>query len=229
MLNHTTYHTRRSLAVFAAFLTLVSLLSPAVGAQEAGDWRLRHDDDGIRVSVRSVPGTRFRAYRAEITLSARLQTLAAIIDDVDLAEEWVHYTADAELIRRIDAQTTLVRFISDLPWPASDRDSVTLNRLSQDPDTLVVRYTIDSMPDEVPEDDRYVRVPALNGFWEITPRGDGTVDVVYSIQSDPGGSIPASIVNAGIVTQPFRTLQNLRELVDDPRYRNISVPGIREP
>ena len=219
---------RRFGRVIPFFLGLV-FVAGGVSAQEADEWLLRRDEDGIRVYVRSVPDTRFRAYRAETTLTARLQTLAAILTDIEAASEWIHFTARAELVQAIDSSTALVRFYSDLPWPAADRDSITMNRISQDPETRVVFLTIDSRPDEAPPSEEYIRIRAMNGYWELTPDGDGAIDVVYSLSSDPGGSVPAWLVNASIVEQPYRTLRNLRRLINDPRYRNATFPGIVEP
>lgn len=211
------------------FVLALLVVAGGVSAQTSDGWLLRRDEDGIRVYVRSVPDTRFRAYRAETTLTARLQTLAAVLSDVEAASEWIHFTARAELIRVIDSSSIVVRFYSDLPWPASDRDSVTINRISQDPESRMVLFTIDSIPDEAPESEDYIRIQAMNGYWELTPNGDGSVHVVYSLSSDPGGSVPAWLVNASIVEQPYRTLQNLRRMLEDPRYRNATVPGIVEP
>ena len=224
---------RRGAAYGAVMVLALALLLVAgagdVSAQESNDWILRRDKDGIRIYVRSVPDTRFHAYRAETTVSTRLQTLAAVLADVDAANEWIHFTARAELVQEIDSNTVVVRFYSDLPWPAADRDSVTINHMSQDPVTGAVLFTIDSRPDDAPQSDDYIRIQDINGYWELTPNGDGSIHVVYSLSSDPGGSVPAWLVNASIVEQPYRTLSNLRRMVEDPRYRYATFPGIVEP
>ncbi len=216
-------------AMITALSLVLLLASAGVSAEESEEWLLRRDEDGIRVYVRSVPDTRFRAYRAEMTVTTRMQTLAAILTDIDAAREWIHFTAEAELVQAIDPTTVVVRFYSDLPWPAADRDSVTLNRVSQDPETRAVRFTIDSRPDDAPQSEDYIRIRVMNGYWELTPNGDGSIHIVYSLSSDPGGSVPAWLVNASIVEQPYRTLRNLRRMIADPRYRDATFPGIVEP
>jgi hypothetical protein len=201
-------------------------------AQDAGpseEWRLRRSEDGIRIYVRDVEGSAFHAYRGEMTIDARLQTLAAVLDDVERSDEWLHYTEEGVLVERIDRETAVVSLLTDLPWPASDRDSVTLNRLSQDPETLTVRYSFESRPDALPEREDYIRIQDIRGYWELAPREDGNVDIVFATSSDPGGTVPAWLINLVITEQPFNSLQNLREIVEDPRYRNATMPGIREP
>lgn len=218
----------------AGIITSVLLWLPAglALAQDAGEgeeWRLRRSEDGIRIYVRDVEGSAFHAYRGEMTIDARLQTLAAVLDDVERSGEWLHYTEEGVLVERIDRETAVVSLLTDLPWPASDRDSVTLNRLSQDPETLTVRYSFESRPEALPEREDYIRIQDIRGYWELTPREDGSVDIVFTTSSDPGGTVPAWLINLVITEQPFNSLQNLREIVEDPRYRNATMPGIREP
>jgi len=220
---------------FMLWFLLGFLQATAVHADEAAgfstdaeNWRLRQNEDGIRIYVRDVPGTDFHAYRAEMTIEARLNTLAAVLDDVENADEWIHYTEKGILIERIDEQTAVVSLLTDLPWPAGDRDSVTINRLTQDSDTGVVRYTYSARPDAVSERDGYIRVDTLEGLWELTPTDEGTVEIEYYTLSDPGGSVPAWVINLVITQQPFNTLQNLREIVREPRYRNADVTGIED-
>ena len=54
--------------------------------------------------------------------------------------------------------------------------------LTQDPETLVVRIDVNAVDGKIPEDDDYVRIPRMNGFWSFTPLADGKVNVVYQGQ-----------------------------------------------
>ena len=200
-----------------------------VAQERDSSWQLQEQQDSIRVYVRDVPGSNFQAFRAETTIEARLQTLAAVLDDVEHADEWIHFTEKGIMIERIDRETAVVSLLTDLPWPASDRDSVTYNTLTQDPETLTVRYTFDARADAYPERDDYIRIQDISGYWELRPTVAGKVQVIYTTQSDPGGTVPAWLINLVITRQPLETIRNLREIVQQPRYSDAKMPGIREP
>jgi hypothetical protein len=58
-----------------------------------------------------------------------------------------------------------------------------------------------------------VRMPRLIGSYDLTPVEAGT-HVVYTVDSDPGGSLPAWLVRQASKDLPYFTLRNLQERVE---------------
>jgi hypothetical protein len=56
-------------------------------------------------------------------------------------------------------------------------------------------------------------MPVADGYWQLTELENGDIRVVLEQLSDPGGGIPAWLINMFIVQSPYKTLYNLREIV----------------
>jgi hypothetical protein len=57
-------------------------------------------------------------------------------------------------------------------------------------------------------------MPRLFGSYVLTPTGGGVTQVVYTVDSDPGGSLPAWLVRQAGKDLPYFTLKSLRERVE---------------
>jgi hypothetical protein len=49
------------------------------------------------------------------------------------------------------------------------------------------------------------------------------------VLSDPGGGLPAWLVNAVSISQPFNTLENLTKIVKDEKYSDAAFDFITLP
>jgi len=96
------------------------------------------------------------------------------------------------------------------PWPVSDRDVVLRSRRSDLPDGGIRLEFENTTTPEVPPVDGVVRMRRLVGSYALRPEGTGT-HVVYTLDSDPGGSLPGWLVRQASKDLPYYTLRNLRE------------------
>jgi len=55
-----------------------------------------------------------------------------------------------------------------------------------------------------------VRIPMSLAIWTVTTGSDNTVHLQYVLQLDPGGSVPAWILNAFCLKAPMETFTNLK-------------------
>jgi len=69
--------------------------------------------------------------------------------------------------------------------------------------------SLNPLPDFIAEDKNFVRIRKGSGFWELN-EDDDNVKVTYQFHGEPGGEIPAWLANSFVVSQPFKTLENLR-------------------
>jgi hypothetical protein len=60
--------------------------------------------------------------------------------------------------------------------------------------------------------DDYLRIEISQGSWIFKKIDDNRVEVIHQFMSDPGGNIPKWIVNMFIVSGPYKTLENLKEI-----------------
>jgi hypothetical protein len=76
----------------------------------------------------------------------------------------------------------------------SNRDYTMVVRRQRDGDSCRIRFeTTRELAPKTPEG--YVRIEKMHGGWDFEPKGDKT-KVTYTMHADPGGSVPAFLVNS---------------------------------
>jgi ribosome-associated toxin RatA of RatAB toxin-antitoxin module len=191
-------------------------------------WDLAKESNNIKVYTRSVEGSSFKEYKGVMQIDATLSSLVALVDDVPAYPKWIHACTKAKVLKGIGQKESFIYTVNDAPWPVSDRDAVTLNVISQNQATSVVTISISGVPDFIPLKPGLVRVERIKGFWQFSPLADGSVEVVYQVHNEPGGNLPTWLVNSVVVTQPFRTLMNMRERIKDSVYNEKYYEFIKE-
>lgn len=208
---------------FLAFLLAASA--------RASDWELALDRHEVRVWTRTIPGYPIRELRAETTVKSTLNGLVALLMDTDNAARWIYRTDRIDLLKRDDASGSfLIRVMTDFPWPLTDRDAVVEGRITQDAGTGVISVSSRAVTlNAYPAMEDFVRMPDMEGTWTFQPLGQGQVRVVMTMRADPGGNIPAAVINLIVHETPYRTLRELRKVIVEPRYQNARLPQIHEP
>ena len=181
----------------------------AASAVQAEDWKLAKDEDGIKVFLSEVPGSRYKAYRGVATMKADIAVLRALQEDVTGSCAWIHECKEQKLLKSEGAQSwTYTRF--NTPWPVTPRDSVLHVTSEVAADGSVTRI-LEGVPKYLPESDGYVRVTQVQGFWKLLPKAGGEVEVTYQVHTEPGGSVPSWLANSFVVDAPFNTLKAMRQ------------------
>ncbi len=192
------------------------------------DWTLKRDKDGIRVYSRASEHSRFNELKADFTLQARLSELASVMLDVDDHVKWQFSTKNSYLLERIsDSELYFYNEIS-APWPVANRDLVVHLLISQDPSTRVMTMKADCIPGYRPEHPSIVRVPKSVATWTVTPLQSNTLQVEYQLEIDPGGSVPAWLINMFATKGPYESFRNLREQILLGKYSHAHLPFIND-
>lgn len=209
------------------FMLLALLLSmQGLWAQEV--WKLKKDKDGVQVYMQTKEGSPFKIVKTVTVLNTTLTKVAAVLLDVMKTPEWVYGTKTCSIIKQESPQVVYYYAEIDMPWPASNRDFAIRISMSQNPQTKVITVLAENQPTIIPEKKGLVRIPESSGKWTISSAGAGKVRVEYELQVNPGGSLPAGIVNMFSYEGPFESFRNLQRQVDKPAYANVKIPFIVE-
>ncbi|MCU1716902.1 START domain-containing protein [Pseudomonas sp. 5P_3.1_Bac2] len=188
-------------------------LSAALAQAAEPAWRLVKDEDGIKVYLQDVAGSKYQAYRGVVQIKAPVEKLRAMQEDVGAACSWIYSCKQQKLLKREGTQSWIyARF--DAPWPVQSRDAVFHVTTEQGADGQVERK-LEGQASYLPAEKGFVRVEQAQGFWRITPQA-GVTEVVYQMHTEPGGSVPGWLANSFVVDSPFKTLQALRKLAEKP-------------
>lgn len=213
----------KAIGSLCAFL-FATFFAPA----QTFEWKKASEKEGIVVYTSSVNGSSLKAYRGEVEVRTTLSAVVALITDVENFSNWMPRTANPKLIK--GTRENYVYYIeTPAPWPVQNRDAVSEVAVKQDPKTLKVRIEFQSASGHMPPREGYLRIPHSKGLWELTPRPNGFVHIVYQAHADPGGQVPAWLSNQVVTETPFDALKNLRLEVAKPAYAQARLPFIREP
>ncbi|HKI74353.1 MAG TPA: START domain-containing protein [Pseudomonadales bacterium] len=207
------------------FRALAAILLLCAGTCAAAEdaWQLRHDDHGVKVYTRSVPGSRFEAVKATMVITARLAAAIALVRDTAACSEWESLCDHATGIKRVSTHEVYVYQVNNLPWPVSDRDVVAHVLWARDTATGGVTMTATAVPGMVAPRPGMVRVNDAVTRWLFQPLDHGRLRITTEAHIDPGGPMPAWIINMLLVKSPVTSMANLRRIVATGRYDDANL------
>ncbi|NWB98671.1 START domain-containing protein [Pseudomonas gingeri] len=196
---------------------LASVLLSTATLAAPPDWRLAKDEDGIRVYLSQVPGSRYQSFRGEVAIKADVDTLSNLQENLRVACKWLYACADMRLLKN-DGDDTWVYLTTELPWPAAPRDMVLHVHTERNDDGSLVRH-LDAAPDYAPAVPGLIRVKQLTGTWKMQPLSDTQTQVTYQLQAEPAGDIPSWLANQFVVDAPMVSLKTLRAVAEHQGVR----------
>ena len=192
----------------------------------ASGFTLRKDADGIQVYSRKKADSHLKEFRAVTRVKTSLSSLVSLMKDTASFPKWMHLCTQAEMLQKDNFFERYTYMVNKAPWPMQDRDMIIYSRLKQNKKNGKITIRIEGKKDFIAEKPGLVRVEILLGYYQFTPVGNGEVEIIYQIFTDPGGKLPALVINSQSGDMPFHTLQNMREIVREEKYQNERIPEI---
>ena len=188
----------------------MALLAGPLSCFCQGGWELKKSEEGISVYTRKLENDRFKEVKVTCEASGSAQRLIDILQDVDHHKDWVYGTKTASLLSRKNKDTLIYYTEVDLPWPVSNRDLVvqlSFARIS----ATVLRIEAKSLPKLIPARPNLIRIPYSRSLWNVTSLPGNRLKIEYEFSVNPGGALPAWLVNYTASTGPLTTFKKLRE------------------
>jgi len=191
-----------------AFITVLSFsVLQAVGQT---DCVLQKDQDGIKVFTCHAGDSPFKIIKAQFTLNASIAELEKFILDAENYVTWQYNTYESNVIQIINSREIIYYAAIRAPWPVSDRDMVAHIKIIKQKENEGVVIETRGMPGLIPEKDGRVRVPSSMATWTVKELGVNKLSVEYFITIDPGGAVPAWMVNMVSAEAPYYSFKNLK-------------------
>jgi ribosome-associated toxin RatA of RatAB toxin-antitoxin module len=210
--------------MFFPFCILALLPLFFSGGQE--DWVLKKDENGVAVYTRYAENSHLKEIRAVTVVESSLSAIVALLLDVKNYPHWIYACSESSTLNVINDHEAYHYQVTHLPWPLNDRDMISHFDIEQEEATRIVAITNSSEPDYIPDKKSIVRVKRVQSNYRLTPLGNGKVNVEFELFVDPGGSIPAWLINANIVMAPYKTTVSMIKQL--PNYQKASFPFITE-
>ncbi|WAC41028.1 START domain-containing protein [Pedobacter sp. SL55] len=190
------------------------------------DWTLKSAKSGLNIYTKTVSSSGLKGIRVKCTLPAKLSQIVALIMDVNTGEEWVYGTKSSFLLKKVSPSELYYYSEVDIPWPISNRDFIAHLTVSQDPQTKVVTINGPTEANYLPVKPSIVRVSHSVGKWVLTPTKNNLVQIDYTLEVDPGGTIPVWLVNLFATSGPAETFKKMKEQVKKAQYVNANLSFI---
>jgi len=187
--------------------------------QAQDKWELKKNENGIEVYARQLANSKLKEIRVICELDATLAELVSVLQDVSNHKTWVYSTRNSYLVKKINANTLIYYTESDLPWPVSDRDLIVELQVNPQPENQQYIIRAKGISDYLPPKPNLVRVPYSLALWKITPVPGNKIKIDYTFSVDPGGSIPAWLINSTAAIGPYNSFIKLREILKSRRSK----------
>lgn len=173
------------------------------------DWTLKLDKDDIKIYVKSVDSSKFKSFKAETAILVNMEDLLAFYKRGDNYKNWFEGCIESRIIEQASEHEYYFYTTTEAPWPISNRDNITkatFRKLA----TGNVKIFLKDFPQKRPVQENKVRIPFMEGYWLFEPQGANQTKITLEVLADPGGYLPAWVVNQFIAQTPYNTFQNLK-------------------
>jgi hypothetical protein len=197
-----------------AFFICLLYLPTFLPASDKNDWTLKREKDGINIYSRPSDFSKVNDIRVDMDLTGTVEQLAAILRDVNGYSGWVYSTRTASIIKKVGENEFIYYAEVGTPWPAANRDYYADLKITLNPANHSMNVVSVGMKDYQPEKKDFVRVPMSRGSWTVTTQSARKIHLQYILQIDPGGSIPAWILNSFVAKAPLETFSSLKKKME---------------
>ena len=178
------------------------------------DWKLRIDEDSIRVWTGHQETSKIKTIRSEFTLRASRDEFLRELMLIERYPEWQYKALKCHTLQKVSAREVIYYCEVEAPWPVTNRDMVIRLQVHDQAGSADFRVTTHSDTFPVPLNDDLVRVPMSTAEWSIRVAGPRLLKIKYTVQVDPGGSVPAWVINLVAAQAPFQTFKNLKRRLE---------------
>lgn len=179
------------------------------------DWTIKKEKNGIVVYSRPSDVSKFNDIRVDMDLPGTVEQLAAILRDVGKYADWVYATKTSVMVRKVNDNELIYYSEIGTPWPAANRDFYADMKIIPNPAAHSMNVLSVGLKDYQPEKKDLVRIPLSKGFWTVTTEPNKKIHLQYILEIDPGGSIPAWILNSFASKAPVETFSNLKKKMEE--------------
>ncbi len=175
---------------------------------------LKKNADEIKVYTCKTENEKFRTLKANFALkNINFLELENFILSVDNYPTWQYNMLEAEIIQPINNHVISYRSVVDAPWPVENREMIIKLIVTRDEPNQRMYIETENFDSSLPVKDGVIRIPFMHGLWTVT-KNNNDLQVEYVLQIDPGGSVPAWLVNMAMAEGPYVSFKNLRNQLE---------------
>jgi hypothetical protein len=211
------FQKKRVLPLFLTFITALSTaiifpLTPLKAGEE--EWRFVYKADGITVHKRIKKDKIFFEFKSTGVLRGEISDYLSVILDTEIMPDWAPQCLEAQNVASINDRETIIYAACNGVWPVADRDYVAKRTVTSNPEKSTIQVNINLIENPgAPDIKSRVHIPYLQCCWILKRITPSHTHVELRACVDPGGWLPAWLVNWGYRWVPYRYLKELESMV----------------
>jgi hypothetical protein len=189
------------------------------------EWKKIGESEGIIGYTRPTTKSSVDEIKAVGIVDAPVAVIEAVMRDISVMPEYVYLCKAAFLMKTPDMKSggdvIIFYSLTDLPFPASDRDAVVRSMWTIDRVTGIVYCHAEGLETTFEQGQDIVRIPLSIMDCTLVPRGKNRTEVIYQILGHPGGELPSWFVKMLSRDYGIKTIAGLRKMVKKDKYKNV--------
>ncbi len=179
------------------------------------DCELKKNSDNILVYTCKSENERLKSLKATFTLSnTTMEELVTFLKQVDRYTEWQYNMCSAKVLKILSEDSMIVRTEIVAPWPVDNRELIVEYSFHQNLKHNKLKVITKTVAFDYPSSDDVVRVPFSYAEWEVLSSLNNNLYITYTMRIDPGGSVPAWLINMAMADGPHESFVKLKKLLE---------------
>ncbi|HOE17073.1 MAG TPA: START domain-containing protein [Syntrophorhabdaceae bacterium] len=213
-------------------LLIVLVCFTLASASDCG-WKKIGELNGIVGYTRSRPGTNVHEVKGVGIVDAPISVVHAVIHDVPAQPDFMFMCKEAAFVDTPEFKHVgdiyYLHNVTGMPFPVEDRDVVIRGVWSIDKVTGTLYLHCDGLKTTYLQKKDVYRMPLLTVDYILAPKSPDKTEVTYTIMADPGGNVPAFLVNLFTRNAGIKTIEGIRKMVLKEKYKNANAVIITTP
>lgn len=178
----------------------------------AEGWELVKDKNGLKVYLHPTEGSPYKTYKGETTLTMKMEELYKVLIDVENYDKWVYECIESRLLSKVDNSEYTYYSVMHLPFPFDNRDMTTTMKVSFSNDTVFLATKLKKTDQIQPKG--LVAITAYDELTILIKIDDQHVRMIMEGYFEPGGSLPAWLMNMFLSEGPYESIMKIKELYE---------------
>ena len=144
-------------------------------------------------------------------MDVSIDAAEALLTDAKQHPSWIYSCSETQILKQVNEQELYYRDLIDFPWPMSDRDVVGHLKIIRAADGSVTTIN-KAAPNYIEKNKGIVRIERNEAKWTLQPLEAQKTKMTFVLKSDPGGALPAWVINLALDKGPVQTVIKFKKL-----------------
>jgi hypothetical protein len=193
----------------------------------SGQWSKTGESKGIISYSRQSRSTGIYEIYSAGMVNAPIASIEALLRDVSARPQYVYACAETSYADIPGLKNTSdVHYVynrTSMPAFLNDRDCVVKTVWTIDKTSGTIFCRSESIDSDYRFKSNIVRMPKVVTQYTLIPRGSDLTLVICQAIADPGGSIPAFVVNMFTKSLGANMIEGIQKMANRPKYQNAKI------